>query len=215
MRFHWQWLQARLETFNSRAVEKKLDEGLTLIEMLGVVVILGIVAAIAIPAISTAITEARVNTTESDLGTLQTALSRYYMAEGSYPANLTALATNPDLPGRPSKLWNGPYIRQSFPEHDAWGSRIYYAALPSGTAAQGYILVSGDGQTLTAPSSGPSLTLGSTTITSTTTGTVIAAAGGMYSGTYIGTRPNKDSLTAPLGKAYWVTAITSATFSDS
>ena len=211
MRFHWDWLQARLETFNARAVEKKSDEGLTLIEMLGVVVILGIVAAIAIPSITSAITQAKLNTTKSDLGTLQTALSRYYLDEGQYPVNLTNLLTtasvtvtggipNPPsstaaLTAREKRLWNGPYLRHAFPEHDAWGHTIYYAPLDgsAGSDYQGYVLVSGDGTGLKVGQGG--------TMTAPST-TVIVAAGGNYStGQYIGIRPTQLSSTTPLGNS--------------
>ncbi len=213
MHIPWQWLQKRLERVNAQAADNKNDEGLTLIEMLGVVVILGIVAAIAIPSITSAITQAKANTTESDLGTLQTALSRYYMDEGAYPQVLSALVTfSTTTVTHPNQknLWNGPYIRHTFPEHDAWANNIYYAPLDGTKHPQGYILVSGDGQTLTSPSTGTSLTLGSAsaTISSSSTGTVIAATGGTYSGTYIGTRPNKDSLSSS------VTTSTSPTFAD-
>lgn len=199
------------------------ERGLTLIEMLAVVVILGIVAAIAIPAVSTAITQSKVNATESTLGTLQTALSRYELDNGSYPPNLSdLLSTSPTTPTATGastlstytapSTWNGPYIQDVFPLTDAWGHKIWYVPIASsGTATApitGYLLLSGDGQALsvpsTAPTSGADLDLGpgSTPPQYTLTDSLIYAAGGSayYIGatgptlTYLGVGPAKGVL---------------------
>ncbi len=218
------------------------ERGLTLIEMLAVVVILGIVAAIAIPAVTSAITQSKVNSTESTLGTLQSALSRYYLDNGSYPANLSYLeSTSPTQPTAsgastlssitttppftpPLSTWNGPYIQEVFPLTDGWGNDIEYVPLYStilttgtsaapGTPFTGYLLLSGDGQALsvptTAPSSGTDFDLGTTQYTETGTpltgSNLIYAAGGtaanidastVAAATYIGVGPTKGPLPA-------------------
>ena len=163
------------------------DEGLTLIEMLAVVVILGIVAAIAIPAVTSAINQSKVNATESDMGTLQSALSRYYMDVGTYPPDLTDLTTQPSGVNN----WNGPYIRENWPMYDAWAHKIYYAPLSSDTAADaGYLLLSGDGTRL-------NVSTGSLTLSSGAK--VIYAAGGTDGTDYIGSAPAQGTGTTLLG----------------
>ena len=109
---------------------KRNEEGLTLIELMVVVVILGIISAVAIPAISSAINSAKVSTTESDLATLQQALQRYYIDNNQYPTTLSSLT---------AASVGGPYMDVTFPEKDAWSNPIYYAQV-SGT---GYYLISG------------------------------------------------------------------------
>lgn len=200
-----------------RAAEAPEDQerGLTLIEMLAVVVILGIVAAIAIPSVTSAINQSKINTTESDLGTLQSALSRYYMDNGHYPSTLSHLATN----GSSLTTWNGPYIRETFPMADAWGNDVAYAQLSgnnnnaSDVPGAGYLLVSGDGSapeyTTTAGSAGTSTSLPLSTISgspyylSSTTKKLIYAAGGYAGSDYIGTGPTASSTltTATLGSS--------------
>lgn len=173
------------------------DEGLTLIEMLGVVVILGVVAAIAIPAVSSAISQSKVNSTESSLGTLQSALSRYYMDEGQYPATLSDLTSQASANG--SGNWNGPYIRETFPMKDAWGNAIEYGPVTasSGTGSVGsstdpvlgYVLLSGDGN----PIATSALPTDFATSSTSTTDYVYAAGGDFVnssgSSVYIGVGP--------------------------
>jgi type II secretion system protein G len=208
--------------------QKNRDEderGLTLIEMLAVVVILGIVAAIAIPSVTSAINQAKVNSTESTLGTLQTALSRFYMDNGDYPQYLSELVatTAPSTSGTqsvtsdsfPTTLtsppWDGPYIRETFPINDSWGNNIDYAQLDSGA---GYVLLSGDGQKLTILTTGSGIRLkdGGTQLVAageTSPQTVIYASGGdgvvTSGGTtttpYIGSGPTQGTLPAAIGSS--------------
>jgi type II secretion system protein G len=66
-------------------------KGLTLIELLIVVIILGALAAIAIPRISTSATTAKSNACKTNVDTLNTALEMYNMDHSAYPAALTGV----------------------------------------------------------------------------------------------------------------------------
>jgi len=226
----WRWPKWGMR----HPVRPEQEEGLTLIEMLAVVVILGIVAAIAVPSVTSAIGQAKVNTTESDLGTLQTALSQYYLDTGSYPSALSDLVKPaptgpaPGPAGTPPGA-DGPYIRTTFPEYDAWGNPIYYQLLGGGT---GYVLLSGDGQALSIPSSGSGLgwEVGSTMMTytagsSSATGTLIStpfiyAAGGTgpygsvsptTTSYYVATGPTLGTLSSNLAAAIDYAEVTAKT----
>jgi len=199
------------------------ERGLTLIEMLAVVVILGIVAAIAIPSVTSAINQAKVNSTESTLGTLQTALSRFYMDNGDYPQYLSELVatTAPSPLGTqsvttdsfpktlPSPPWDGPYIRETFPINDSWGNNIYYAQLDSGA---GYVLLSGDGQKLTILTTGSGIRLddGNTgplaaadqeVIYASGGDGVVVTSGGTTTTPYIGSGPTQGTLPSAIGSS--------------
>ncbi|MHB1628407.1 MAG: type II secretion system protein, partial [Bacilli bacterium] len=131
--------------------KEQREEGVTLIELLAVVVILGIISAIAVPAVSSAINNAKLNATLNDEGTIQVALQRYYNQMGYYPTKLNALTTSFTTRGN---LKTGPYLPNQFPEADGFGNNFVYLAVgsktPGAPGPTGYILVSGDGASLSA-----------------------------------------------------------------
>ncbi|MCL6518184.1 type II secretion system protein GspG [Alicyclobacillus sp.] len=104
------------------------DAGVTLIELLAVVVILGVIAGIAVPSVMGSINNSKVNTTKQSLSVIAEALQRYAVMAGNgqfpqassaTPAN-TALAnalTNAGVPG-------GPFL-QGIP-NDGWGNEFTY-----------------------------------------------------------------------------------------
>jgi len=67
-------------------------KGFTLIELMIVVAIIGILAAIAIPKFAELIRKSSEGASKGNLGALRSAMSIYYGdMEGSYPSNITAL----------------------------------------------------------------------------------------------------------------------------
>jgi type IV pilus assembly protein PilA len=71
----------------------KNEEGFTLIELLVVVLIIGILAAIAIPSFLNQRTKAQDATTKSDARTAQTAMETWYTNEQNYDATPAQLKT--------------------------------------------------------------------------------------------------------------------------
>jgi general secretion pathway protein G len=69
-------------------------KGLTLIELLIVVIILGALAAIAIPRITTSATTAKQNACTTNVDTLNTSIEMYKMDTGAYPAALTNITSD-------------------------------------------------------------------------------------------------------------------------
>lgn len=76
----------------------KKDEGFTLIELLVVVIIIGILAAIAIPVYIGVQNSAKESALQSDISNYKTAVVAYFTAEGVYPTPTTTL-TDEGYPG--------------------------------------------------------------------------------------------------------------------
>jgi general secretion pathway protein G len=101
--------------------------GFTLIEILVVVTILGILAALVVPQLMSYPDDARITRAKQDIQTLRTALDLYRMDNFTYPSTeqgLRALVERPS--GRPeAPNWRaGGYIKE-LPK-DPWGSDYVY-----------------------------------------------------------------------------------------
>ncbi len=68
-----------------------MKKAFTFIEVLTVVILLGILAALVIPQFADATADAKVSAQVSDLNTLRTQIQLYKAKEGVYPPNLAAL----------------------------------------------------------------------------------------------------------------------------
>jgi general secretion pathway protein G len=99
-------------------------QGFTLIEIMVVVVILGILAALIAPNVIGRIDEARVTAARNDIRTIESAMQLYRMDNFRYPSTnegIDALVNKPDdpdikwpeggyIPRLPRDPWNRPYL---------------------------------------------------------------------------------------------------------
>jgi general secretion pathway protein G len=72
---------------------KKGQQGFSLLELLVVMTIIGILAAIAVPALRDSPQRAREATLKEDLFTLRSVIDQYHGDKGSYPPDLATLVT--------------------------------------------------------------------------------------------------------------------------
>ena len=124
----WERRQPRcVDGAGHRAFRRSHTAGFTLIEILVVVVILGILAAIVVPRVMERPGEARVTRAKQDIQGIVTALSLYKLDNFLYPSTeqgLDALVTKPA--GQPeAPNWKGPYLDRV--AKDPWGRPYQYA----------------------------------------------------------------------------------------
>jgi len=103
---------------------KRRDRGFTLIEMLIVMVILGLLAALVGPRMFGKVGKSRQKAAKAQIALFETALDTYRLDTSRYPTTdqgLQALRVKPSGVER----WDGPYLPKEVPL-DPWGHRYVY-----------------------------------------------------------------------------------------
>lgn len=109
----------------TRVKQHSKQQGFTLIELMVVVVILAILAAIAVPKLMDRPDEARLVKVKQDIGAISSALQLYKLDNYRYPTTdqgIEALVTKPTTAPEP-KNWK-PYLQQV--PKDPWGQDYIY-----------------------------------------------------------------------------------------
>lgn len=105
----------------------KKNTGFTLIEIMIVVVILGILAAIVVPKILDRPDQARVTAAKTDIATIMQQLKLYRLDNATYPSTdqgLTALTVKPTTNPVPPNWRTGGYLERL--PNDPWGRPYQY-----------------------------------------------------------------------------------------
>ena len=99
--------------------------GFTLIEIMVVVVILGILAAIVAPNVISRIDDAAITRAKQDIRGIESALKLYYMDNSRYPSTNLGLEALVEQPNDQSvRNWRGPYLDKL--PRDPWNNPYRY-----------------------------------------------------------------------------------------
>ncbi len=109
-----------MENTNRKQIRRTRREAFTLIEILLVVVIIGILAGIGIPAISGKSEKAKISQAKANINAISSALAIYEMNNGAYPSSLDGLLD--------SSKEGYPFLDKSSVPLDPWGKPFVYTA---------------------------------------------------------------------------------------
>ena len=104
-----------------------VERAFTLIEVMVVVVILAILAAIIVPQIMSRPNQARIVAAKQDILAIENAMELYKLDNAAYPSTeqgIQALVTQSTTDPVPTN-WNGPYLKGHVPK-DPWGHDYHY-----------------------------------------------------------------------------------------
>lgn len=102
--------------------------GFTLLEMLVVVIIIGLLAALVWPRLSENLGTSKIKTTMAQISSLDSAVEQFYAEVGRYPTQEEGLAALLKAPaGVDADKWRGPYLRKNELPKDGWNRPFEYA----------------------------------------------------------------------------------------
>lgn len=108
-----------------RRKNRRSEAGFTLVELLVVMVILGLLAALALPNVLGRLRGAKVGTAKTQIAAFSSAVEAYALDVGRYPSEaegLEALISQPSS----ATTWDGPYIKKKAVPKDPWGNPYHY-----------------------------------------------------------------------------------------
>lgn len=109
------------------------DDGYTLTEMLVVIAIIGLIAAVLTPSLMGQLGRSRVKAAELQLDSVAAAVETFRSDVGRYPTQAEGLKALVDAPSG-EDAWTGPYVKNAKTLLDPWGQALIYRLTDEGQA---------------------------------------------------------------------------------
>ena len=106
-------------------IRDKQRKGFTLIEILLVMAILAILAAVVVPKFTKRSQQAKETAAKTDIANLEVALDSFEIDTGRYPTNTEGIKALIQEPINTKDDWKGPYLKRGVPQ-DPWGNEYNY-----------------------------------------------------------------------------------------
>lgn len=129
----------RTAVHTDRRVAIHPQAGFSLLEMIIVLVLMGLIAALVVPRLTGVLGKNKVRATKVQIELLANAVERFQIDVGRYPTQeegLTALLVKPQDIDADS--WDGPYTEKNFVPKDSWNKEFIYQPGENGR----YLIVS-------------------------------------------------------------------------
>jgi general secretion pathway protein G len=98
----------------------------TLIEIMVVVIVLSVLAALIMPSFMGTASDAKISAAKANVTELESALERFYVHMDRYPSNEEGLNALVTPPAGEDQKWRGPYVK--IVRTDPWGNPYQYRA---------------------------------------------------------------------------------------
>lgn len=110
---------------NKTRLHTRLESGFTLLELLVVLAIMGMLAAIIAPQVIKYLGTSRTQTAKVQINNVVSALELFRLDVGRYPSQQEGLASLVVAPST-APNWNGPYLKKDSALRDPWGAAYQY-----------------------------------------------------------------------------------------
>ena len=108
-------------------MSRSKSSGFTLIEIMIVMVIIAMLAALVGPRVMGALGSSKVKATKIQLETLSSTVEAFHLDTGRFPTQAEGLQVLVDNPEKaPVKNWRGPYLKKNKLPVDGWGNAFVY-----------------------------------------------------------------------------------------
>ncbi len=110
--------------------KRRLKPGFTMVELMAVLIILGLLAAVVVRNFVGQIDRGRVTTTKTSLRHLHTAINQFHMDSGRWPTEAEGLSVLVQQPSDVTNYPPGGYLETTQVPKDAWGHDFIFELYP-------------------------------------------------------------------------------------